>query len=100
MVADYSITADSRVCVITAGARQREGESRLDLVQRNVGIFKTIVHNLVKYSPDAILIVVSNPGSTHIIDYERVAVDVLTYVTWKLSGFPQERVFGSGTNLD
>ncbi len=53
------------MCVITAGARQREGESRLDLVQRNVAIFKTIVHNLVKYSPDTILIVVSNPGNIY-----------------------------------
>jgi L-lactate dehydrogenase len=100
MVVDYAITAGSRLCVITAGARQREGESRLDLVQRNVSIFKTIVHNLVKHSPDTILIVVSNPGNTDIITYQRVAVDVLTYVTWKLSGLPQERVFGSGTNLD
>ncbi|KAI1697731.1 lactate/malate dehydrogenase, NAD binding domain-containing protein [Ditylenchus destructor] len=68
--------------------RQREGESRLSLVHRNVEIFKGIVPQLVKYSPDTLLLVVSNP------------VDVLTYVTWKLSGLPKERVFGSGTNLD
>ncbi|CAI4222001.1 unnamed protein product [Auanema sp. JU1783] len=85
---DYSITAGSKICVITAGARQREGETRLSLVQRNVEIFKGIVPNLVKYSPDTLIMVVSNP------------VDVLTYVTWKLSGLPKERVFGSGTNLD
>ncbi|XGW13029.1 hypothetical protein V3C99_013570 [Haemonchus contortus] len=85
---DYSITAGSKICVITAGARQREGETRLSLVQRNVEIFKGIIPNLVKYSPDTILMVVSNP------------VDVLTYVTWKISGLPKERVFGSGTNLD
>uniref|UniRef100_A0A1I7YID3 L-lactate dehydrogenase n=2 Tax=Steinernema glaseri TaxID=37863 RepID=A0A1I7YID3_9BILA len=85
---DYSITAGSKLCVITAGCRQREGETRLSLVQRNVEIFKGIVPQLVKYSPDTLIMVVSNP------------VDVLTYVTWKLSGLPKERVFGSGTNLD
>ncbi|CAI5441787.1 unnamed protein product [Caenorhabditis angaria] len=85
---DYSITAGSKLCVVTAGARQREGETRLSLVQRNVEIFKGIIPKLVQYSPDTCILVVSNP------------VDVLTYVTWKLSGLPRERVFGSGTNLD
>ncbi|XP_057693677.1 L-lactate dehydrogenase B-B chain-like isoform X2 [Corythoichthys intestinalis] len=85
---DYSVTADSRVVVLTAGVRQREGESRLDLVQRNVDIFKSIVPQIVTYSPHCVIIVVSNP------------VDVLTYVTWKLSGLPKHRVLGSGTNLD
>jgi len=85
---DYSITADSKICVITAGVRQQEGETRLSLVQRNVNVFKHIVPQLVKYSPNTLLMVVSNP------------VDVLTYVTWKLSGLAPERVFGSGTNLD
>uniref|UniRef100_A0A1I7RYN4 L-lactate dehydrogenase n=1 Tax=Bursaphelenchus xylophilus TaxID=6326 RepID=A0A1I7RYN4_BURXY len=85
---DYAITEGSKICVITAGCRQREGETRLSLVQRNVEIFKGIVPNLVKYSPNTIILVVSNP------------VDVLTYVTWKLSGLPKERVIGSGTNLD
>jgi len=85
---DYAVTANSRVVVVTAGARQQEGESRLNLVQRNVNIFKFIIPNIVKYSPDCILMVVSNP------------VDILTYVAWKLSGFPRHRVIGSGTNLD
>ncbi|XP_077452354.1 L-lactate dehydrogenase A chain [Stigmatopora argus] len=85
---DYSVTAGSRVVVLTAGARQQEGESRLNLVQRNVNIFKFIIPNIVKYSPNCILMVVSNP------------VDILTYVAWKLSGFPRHRVIGSGTNLD
>ncbi|XP_035859295.1 L-lactate dehydrogenase C chain isoform X1 [Sander lucioperca] len=85
---DYSVTANSRIVVVTAGVRQQEGESRLNLVQRNVNIFKHIVPQIVRYSPDCTIIVVSNP------------VDVLTYVTWKLSGFPQHRVIGSGTNLD
>ncbi|KAL2093515.1 hypothetical protein ACEWY4_010827 [Coilia grayii] len=85
---DYSVTAGSRVVVVTAGARQQEGESRLNLVQRNVNIFKFIIPNIVKYSPDCIIMVVSNP------------VDILTYVAWKLSGLPRHRVIGSGTNLD
>lgn len=85
---EYNISAGSKVCVITAGCRQREGETRLSLVQRNVEIFKGIIPKLVHYSPDTIFVVVSNP------------VDILTYVTWKLSGLPKERVFGSGTNLD
>ncbi|CAG0922435.1 unnamed protein product [Notodromas monacha] len=85
---DYSITAGSKICILTAGARQIEGESRLDLVQRNVNIFKCIIPKLIEYSPDTILIVVSNP------------VDVLTYAAWKLSGLPKYKVIGSGTNLD
>ncbi|KAI5626946.1 L-lactate dehydrogenase B-A chain, partial [Silurus asotus] len=85
---DYSVTANSRIVVVTAGVRQQEGESRLNLVQRNVNVFKHIIPQIIKYSPDCILIVVSNP------------VDILTYVTWKLSGLPKHRVIGSGTNLD
>jgi len=85
---DYAITADSDICVISAGVRQKEGETRLALVERNVEVFKQIVPPLVKYSPNAILIVVSNP------------VDILTWVVWKLSGFPVHRVLGSGTCLD
>lgn len=61
-VSDYAITKNSSIVVITAGARQNEGESRLSLVQRNVGIFKNIVPKIVKESPDCIIIVVSNPG--------------------------------------
>ncbi|KAM8973635.1 L-lactate dehydrogenase B chain-like [Pelodytes ibericus] len=85
---DYSVSANSRIVVITGGVRQQEGESRLNLVQRNVNVFKFVVPQVVKYSPNAIIIVVSNP------------VDILTYVTWKLSGLPKERIIGSGTNLD
>ncbi|CAG0913406.1 unnamed protein product [Notodromas monacha] len=90
---DYAITAGSRICVITAGARQLEGESRLNLVQRNVDILKHIVPKLVHHSPDTILLVVSNPGKF-------LTVDILTFVAWKLSGLPKNRVIGSGTNLD
>uniref|UniRef100_A0A2K5XCD5 L-lactate dehydrogenase n=1 Tax=Mandrillus leucophaeus TaxID=9568 RepID=A0A2K5XCD5_MANLE len=58
---DYSVTANSKLVIITAGARQQEGESRLNLVQRNVNIFKFIVPNVVKYSPNCKLLIVSNP---------------------------------------
>ncbi|XP_009623815.1 L-lactate dehydrogenase B-like [Nicotiana tomentosiformis] len=85
---DYSVTSGSDLCIITAGARQNPGESRLNLLQRNLTMYKGIVPELVKYSPECILLIVSNP------------VDVLTYVAWKLSGFPANRVIGSGTNLD
>ncbi|XP_044734456.1 L-lactate dehydrogenase-like [Chrysoperla carnea] len=85
---DYSITKNSQICIITAGARQKEGESRLNLVQRNADIYKSIIPELVKHSPDTILLIVSNP------------VDILTYVAWKLSSFPVHRIIGSGTHLD
>lgn len=81
-------TKDSDIVIISAGAGQKEGETRLDLIDKNYKIFKTFVPDLAKYSPEAILLVVSNP------------VDVLTYITYKLSGFPKERVIGSGTVLD
>uniref|UniRef100_A0A2K5JT17 L-lactate dehydrogenase A chain n=1 Tax=Colobus angolensis palliatus TaxID=336983 RepID=A0A2K5JT17_COLAP len=78
---DYSVTANSKLVIITAGARQQEGESRLNLVQRNVNIFKFIVPNVVKYSPNCKLLIVSNP------------VDILTYVAWKISGFPKKTCY-------
>lgn len=62
LLPDYSVTANSKVVVVTAGVRQQEGESRLNLVQRNVNVFKFIIPQIVKYSPDCIIIVVSNPG--------------------------------------
>lgn len=74
--------------IITAGAKQRTGESRLDLLGRNVAIFKGLISELEQYCPDAIYLVVSNP------------VDVMTYVTWKLSGLPCNAIIGSGTTLD
>jgi len=85
---DYSVSAGSKVCIVTAGARQKEGESRLSLVQRNTDIYKGIIPQLVKHSPNTILLIVSNP------------VDILTYVAWKISGLPKHHVIGSGTNLD
>ena len=74
--------------IITAGARQKTGESRLELLGRNVAICKDLISELVRYCPDAIYLVVSNP------------VDVMTYVTWKLSGLPCNAIIGSGTMLD
>uniref|UniRef100_A0A2K5V7M5 L-lactate dehydrogenase n=1 Tax=Macaca fascicularis TaxID=9541 RepID=A0A2K5V7M5_MACFA len=85
---DYSVTVNSKIVVVTAGVPQQGGESRLNLVQRNVNVFKFIIPQIVKYSPDCIIIVISNP------------VDILTYVTWKLSGLPKHRMIGSGCNLD
>ncbi|KAF3448359.1 hypothetical protein FNV43_RR09072 [Rhamnella rubrinervis] len=85
---DYAVTAGSDLCIITAGARQIAGESRLNLLHRNVALFRNIIPKLAHYSRDSILLIVSNP------------VDVLTYISWKLSGFPSNRVIGSGTNLD
>ncbi|XP_054792300.1 L-lactate dehydrogenase B-like [Prosopis cineraria] len=85
---DYSVTVGSDLCIVTAGARQSEGESRLNLLQRNLAMFRSIIPPLARYSPSSVLLIVSNP------------VDVLTYIAWKLSGFPSNRVIGSGTNLD
>ncbi len=84
----YEDVVDSDIVIITAGANQKPGETRIDLVNKNVEIFKQIIPEVVKYAKDSILLVVTNP------------VDVLTYVTYKLSGFPKERVIGSGTVLD
>lgn len=85
---DYDETANSDVIIITAGVRQQPGEDRLSLVGRNAEMLKGVIPNLVSKSPNTILIIVSNP------------VDILTYVAWKLSGLPKNRVIGSGTYLD
>ncbi len=84
---DYSECEDAGIVVITAGAGQKPGETRLDLVQKNTAIFQDIIPQIVRYNPK-ILLVVSNP------------VDVLTYVALKVSGYPVNRVIGSGTVLD
>ena len=85
---DYDDAADAAITVITAGANQKPGETRLDLVKKNVEIFKTIIPEIAARDYQGIILVVSNP------------VDVLTYVTIKLSGLPLGRVLGSGTVLD
>ena len=85
---DYSDISDCYLIIITAGTAQRPDETRLDMVHKNVEIFKSIIPQITKYNTEGILLVVSNP------------VDILTYCTMKLSGFPRERVIGSGTVLD
>lgn len=84
----YDDIADCALVIVTAGAGQKPGETRLDLVHKNVEIFKSIIPEVAKRNPNAILLIVSNP------------VDVLTYAAWKLSGYPANRVLGSGTVLD
>ena len=84
----YDDVADCALVIITAGAGQKPGETRLDLVHKNVEILRGIVPEIAKRNREAILLVVSNP------------VDVLTWAAWKLSGYPANRVLGSGTVLD
>lgn len=85
---DYSDCSGSDIIIISAGASQKEGETRIDLVHKNTSIFKSIVNKIINYNKDCILLVVTNP------------VDILTYVTYKISGFPKNKVIGSGTVLD
>ncbi|QDX91915.1 L-lactate dehydrogenase [Brevibacterium sp. JNUCC-42] len=85
---DYSDCKDADLVVITAGANQLPGETRMDLIEKNVRIFKKIVTSIMDSGFQGIFVVASNP------------VDVLTYATWKISGFPHEKVIGSGTLLD
>jgi L-lactate dehydrogenase len=85
---DLALTKESDLIVITAGARQKEGETRLDLIETNRKIFKKLIPQLVKQSPDAILLIVTNP------------VDVLTHDALKYSKLSANKVFGTGTMLD
>lgn len=84
---DYSDCRDASIVVVTAGASQKPGETRLELVRRNTDIFKQIIPEIVKHNP-RMLVVVSNP------------VDILTYVALKVSGYSMNRIIGSGTVLD
>ena len=84
----YDDAADAAIIIITAGANQKPGETRLDLVQKNTAIYQRIIPEIVKRDFGGILLIVSNP------------VDILTYVALKLSGLPENRVLGSGTVLD
>jgi L-lactate dehydrogenase len=84
----YSDCKDADIVCISAGANQKPGETRLDLVKKNLSIFKTIVDEVMASGFQGIFLVATNP------------VDILTYATWKFSGLPQERVIGSGTILD
>ena len=84
----YDDIADASLIIVTAGAGQKPGETRLDLVKKNIAVFKSIIPEIAQRNKDAILLIVANP------------VDILTYVAAKLSGYPENRVFGTGTVLD
>ncbi len=85
---DYSDCKDADIIIIAAGSNQRPGETRIDLLNRNAAIFDDIIKNITKYNNHGILLVATNP------------VDILSYVSWKKSGWPANRVIGSGTLLD
>jgi L-lactate dehydrogenase len=85
---DIEIVRGSDLVIVTAGAKQHPGQSRLDLASSTVGLMKDIVPSLVNVAPEAIYMFITNP------------VDVVTYVALKLSGLPREQIFGSGTVLD
>lgn len=85
---DYEDCAEADIIVITAGAAQKPGESRIDLLKRNVAIYQSITDEVLKFNKTGILLIASNP------------VDVMSYFTFKKSGWPINRVIGSGTLLD
>lgn len=85
---NYEDCREADIIIITAGVAQRPGESRVELLKRNVAIFDIITSEVMKYNTGGILLIASNP------------VDVMSYFTWKKSGWPPNRVIGSGTLLD
>lgn len=85
---DYEDIADCGIVIITAGVNQTPGQTRIDLLQKNAQIFRSIVDSITKYNRDAVILVVTNP------------VDVLTYITLERSGLSASQVIGSGTVLD
>ncbi|MBC7312295.1 MAG: L-lactate dehydrogenase [Rhizobium sp.] len=85
---DYDALAGTRVVIIAAGVSQKPGESRLELLERNAAVFREVVAEVLRASPDAILLIASNP------------VDIMTQIATRLSGLPPQRVIGSGTILD
>lgn len=85
---DYSDCSDATLVVIAAGAKQAPGETRMDLINKNSSIFKEIIGEVVKSGFNGIFLVATNP------------LDVMTYLTWKYSGFDTSKVMGSGTSLD
>lgn len=84
----YADCADSNIVIITAGASQKNGETRIDLLKRNIEIFRNIIPKITEYNKNCILLVVSNP------------VDIMAYAAYKISGMPANQVIGSGTVLD
>src|ERR1700683_3871372 len=85
---DYADCRGAAVTVLAAGAAQKPGETRLDLIKKNAAIWRAIVPQVVEFNSEGVLLIATNP------------VDVLTYAAWKLSGLPPARVIGSGTSLD
>jgi malate dehydrogenase len=85
---DYTKTANSNICVITSGIPRKPGMTREELIGINAGIVKTVSENLVKHSPDTVLIVVSNP------------MDTMTYLAHKVTGLPKHKIIGMGGALD
>ena len=85
---DYAKTAGSHVCVITSGIPRKPGMTREELIGINAGIVKTVSENLVKHSPETVLIVVSNP------------MDTMTYLAHQVTGLPKNRIIGMGRALD
>lgn len=87
-VGDYADLAGAAITVVTAGAAQKPGETRLQLLERNASIFRQIIPEIVKHNPEGIILIASNP------------VDLMTHLSVQISGLPATRVFGSGTILD
>lgn len=85
---DYDDLSDAFIVIVTAGAGQKPGETRLDLVKNNAAVFRPLIRQIAEVNGDCIMLIVANP------------VDVLTYAAKQFSGFPDNRVFGSGTTLD
>lgn len=85
---DYAATANSDVVIITSGVPRKPGMTREDLIGTNAGIVKSVSENILKYSPNAILVIISNP------------MDTMTYLALKATGLPKNRVFGMGGALD
>ena len=85
---NYDDLSDCSLIIIAAGANQKPGETRIDLVKKNTAILKSIIPEITKRNKECILLILSNP------------VDILTYITLKISGFPKNKVIGSGTVLD
>lgn len=84
----YEDCRDADILVIAAGVNQQPHETRIDLLKRNAAVFETIMEPVVKSGFDGIFLIATNP------------VDIMTHITWKLSGFPKNRVIGTGTSLD
>ncbi len=85
---DYADCAGAAIVIVAAGTNQKAGQNRLDLIKKNASIFQKIIPEVARHAANSILLIATNP------------VDVLTYASWRLSGFPPNRVIGSGTILD